>query len=221
MMNGEFHRHDEASLSHLIQDWIDSLSGLGVKALAILGPPSADDVHRREVWAAHPAELRQAAEILAVSDAYGPKWRATNSPALAWQNLANGSEVGWHRSLTEDGILAVVRSDVAMPFGAGYECIALVGRHLVSRAEAFEIGWALSNCWPVMKDSVIAGRFGLTARTRAVLRVLAEGRTAKEAADHVGLKERAVHYHLSTVMQRLNAENRAAAILRACMLGIL
>jgi len=73
----------------------------------------------------------------------------------------------------------------------------------------------------ILKSEVIERRFGLTDRGREVLRVLAEGHTAKQAADIIGLKERTVHFHLSTVMERLKAENRAAAILRACMLGIL
>ena len=73
----------------------------------------------------------------------------------------------------------------------------------------------------MLKDDVIASRFGLTKRTREVLRVLAEGHTAEVTAQRLGMKERTVGYHLNAVMERLNARNRAAAILRACMLGIL
>jgi DNA-binding CsgD family transcriptional regulator len=211
---------EAGSLASSTQDWLDSLRAFDVKALVILGPGSADDLDRRQVWAAHPALYRPAAEAFAASDAYGSPWRASNSPAMAWQNVdAEGG--GWRRCLADHGILAMVRSDVAMPFGAGYECMAFAGRHLKGRAEALEIGWALNNVWPVLKRGVIARRFGLTNRTCEVLRILAEGRTAKETADIVGLKERTVHFHLSTVMERLKAENRAAAVLRACMLGIL
>lgn len=209
------------TLSESIQDWIDSLAELDVRALVVLGPSSADQVSRREVWASHPAPYRQLAEVFASSDAYGSQWRDSNSPAMAWQNLSDESTGNWRRAMLERGILALVRCDIAMPFGAGYECVAFVGRHLRSRGEAFEIGWALNNVWPVLKGEVIERRFGLTDRAREVLRVLAEGHTAKAAADIMGLKERTVHFHLSTVMERLNADNRAAAILRACMLGIL
>ena len=72
-----------------------------------------------------------------------------------------------------------------------------------------------------MKDAVITSRFGLTRRSQEVLRVLAEGHTAEQAAEMLGLKPRTVHYHLTTVMERLSAKNRPAAVLRACMLGIL
>lgn len=209
------------TLAESIQDWIDSLSELGVCALVVLGPSSADELHRREVWAAHPPLYRSVAEVFASSDAYGHAWRDSNSPVMAWQNVANDSESSWRRSLLERRVLAVVRSDMTMAFGAGYECIAFVGRRLRGRSEAFEIGWALNNVWPMLKGEVIESRFGLPDRAREVLRVLAEGHTAKQAADILGLKERTVHFHLSTVMERLNAENRAAAILRACMLGIL
>jgi LuxR family transcriptional regulator of spore coat protein len=207
-------------LAASIEEWLESLCAFEVRALVILGPGTADDLARRQVWAAHPAPYRAAAEAFAASDAYGPHWRASNSPAMAWQNV-DGEGGGWRRCLAEHGILAMVRSDMAMPFGAGYECIAFAGRQLKGRAEAQEIGWALNNVWPMLKPDVVATRFGLTRRTREVLRILAEGRTAKETALIVGLKERTVHFHLSTVMERLKAENRAAAILRACMLGIL
>ena len=73
----------------------------------------------------------------------------------------------------------------------------------------------------MLKDAVIASRFGLTPRMREVLRVLAEGHTAEAAAQRLGMKERTVGYHLNVVMEKLNARNRAAAILHACILGIL
>lgn len=209
------------TLAEAIQDWIDSLSDLDVCALVVLGPNSADELSRREVWAAHPPAYRSPAEIFAASDAYGAAWRDSNSPVMAWQNLSEDSDARWRRSLLEHRVLALVRCDMPMPFGAGYECIAFISRQLRGRGEAAEIGWALNNVWPILKRGVIESRFGLTERAREVLRVLAEGHTAKAAADIIGLKERTVHFHLSTVMERLNADNRAAAILRACMLGIL
>lgn len=211
---------DDDSLPQLVGDWLRSLSVYDVKALTILGPASTADPLQRGVWTAHPAPYQPAAEAFASSDVYGPAWRASNSPVMAWQNLSEDGGSVWSRALRERGILSVVRSDVSMPFGAGFESVALVGRQL-GRGEAFEIGWALNNAWPMVKDAVIASRFGLTPRVREVLRVLAEGYTAKETADIVGCKERTVHFHLSTVMQKLGAENRASAILRACMLGIL
>lgn len=210
----------EPTLTQPADDWLDSLSTFGVKALAILGPASADELQRRDIWSAHPLPLRPAVEEFARSDAYGPAWRESNSPAMAWQNVTIDAGRAWSRALHEHGIRAIVRSDVQMPFGTGFECVALVGKQL-NRGEAFEIGWALNNCWPMVKDGVIANRFGLTPRVREVLRVLAEGHTAKETAKRVGCKERTVHYHLATVMKRLHADNRASAILRACMLGIL
>lgn len=211
--------NDRPSLGESIQEWIDSLSALEVKALVILGPASPDDVQERSVWAAHPRSFEPAAQAFASSGVYGAAWRASNSPAMAWQNLPE--ETGdWRGTLGVLAVRALVRSDIAMPFGAGYECIAFTGRHL-SRADAFQIGWALANVWPVLKDDVIASRFGLTRRMREVLRVLAEGHTAQVTAQRLGMKERTVSYHLNAVMERLNARNRAAAILRACVLGIL
>jgi len=207
------------ALGEVIQEWLDSLRALDVRALVVLGPASTDDVQRRSLWVAHPVLYRPSGEALAASDAYGSLWRSTASPAMAWQNFGN-DEAGWKAVLGAQKIRALVRTDIAMPFGAGFECVAFVGRHL-GRQEAFEIGWALANAWPRLKDDVIAIRFGLTRRMREVLRALAEGLTAEAAAQRLGMKERTVGYHLNVVMEKLNARNRAAAILRACILGIL
>jgi DNA-binding CsgD family transcriptional regulator len=208
------------SLGESMQEWLDSLRELDVRALVVLGPASADDVQGRALWAAHPASYRASGEAFAAADVYGSAWRATASPAMAWQNIPDEDAAGWMVTLADQKIRAIVRTDIAMPFGAGFECVAFAGRHL-GRYEAFEIGWALANAWPTLKDDVIATRFGLTPRMREVLRVLAEGLTAEAAAQRLGMKERTVGYHLNVVMERLNARNRAAAILRACILGIL
>lgn len=211
-------REEEESLAQLVTDWLGSLHAFEVRALTIVGPSTSPQSQQREVWTTYPSPFVPAAETFARSDAYGATWRASNSPTMAWQNLSDGS--AWSRSLMEHNVLSIVRCDVAMPFNAGFECVAMVGKQ-ITRGDAFEIGWALSNCWPTLKDAVIASRFGLTPRVREVLRVLAEGYTAKETAEIVGCKERTVGFHLTTAMQKLGAENRAAAILRACMLGVL
>jgi len=207
-------------LEESIQDWLDSVAMLDVKALIVLGPASANDVQHRAAWVAYPGSFRDAAGMLAASDAYGPAWRASGAPSLAWQNIRQDSEAAWQDALASQRIRAIVRCDVPMPFGAGFECVACVSRYL-AKPDAFEIGWTLVNAWPVLKDAVIASRFGLTPRMREVLRVLAEGHTAEAAAQRLGMKERTVGYHLNVVMEKLNARNRAAAILHACILGIL
>jgi hypothetical protein len=87
------------TLSESIQEWIDSLAALDVRALTVLGPCSADQVDLREVWASHPPSYRQVAEAFASSDAYGPRWRDSNSPAMAWQNIGDDDNGTRRRSL--------------------------------------------------------------------------------------------------------------------------
>lgn len=214
---------EDESLAVTMQEWLNSLSAFDVRALVILGPGSSRDMRAREVWAAHPFPYLRAASVLASSDEYGASWRASSSPTNAWQNVPQcHEEPGWRTTLVKHGVQALVRCDIAMPFGAGYECVAFVGRELKKDgSEASLIAWALHNVWPVLKQELISSRFGLNERTLSVLRLLAEGYTSKEAAELVGLKERTVHFHLSIVMERVKADNRAAAISRACMLGIL
>ena len=61
----------------------------------------------------------------------------------------------------------------------------------------------------------------LTERERAVLEMLARGATNREIAAALSLSEHTIKDHLSSVYRKLNARNRAAAIVRARNLGVL
>ena len=61
----------------------------------------------------------------------------------------------------------------------------------------------------------------LGARERAVLEMLAEGATNREVADRLALSPHTVKDHVSAVYKKLNARNRADAVVRAQRLGLL
>ena len=54
--------------------------------------------------------------------------------------------------------------------------------------------------------------FRLTRREREVLAVAAEGLTAREIADRLGVRERTVTTHLARIYGKLGAGNRLAAL---------
>jgi DNA-binding NarL/FixJ family response regulator len=61
----------------------------------------------------------------------------------------------------------------------------------------------------------------LTARERVVLGMLAEGSTNREVADRLTLSPHTVKDHVSSLLRKLNARNRADAVVRAQRLGLL
>jgi NarL family two-component system response regulator YdfI len=61
----------------------------------------------------------------------------------------------------------------------------------------------------------------LTDRERAILAAIAEGERTKEIAIHLGLTERTVKYHLTSIFNKLGVDSRAAAIAVAAQQGLL
>ena len=61
----------------------------------------------------------------------------------------------------------------------------------------------------------------LTDREREILRLLAVGHPNKAIAAELGISERTVKYHVSEILARLGATNRAQAIVLAQRLGVL
>jgi len=60
----------------------------------------------------------------------------------------------------------------------------------------------------------------LTAREREVLAVAAEGHTAREIADRLGVRERTVTTHLARIYQKLGVRTRVAAVRIAARTGL-
>jgi len=61
---------------------------------------------------------------------------------------------------------------------------------------------------------------GITARERQVLQLLAEGRSNKEIAAHLGLSPNTVKTHVARLFGKLRVVRRTKAILRARELGL-
>jgi DNA-binding NarL/FixJ family response regulator len=52
----------------------------------------------------------------------------------------------------------------------------------------------------------------MTKRQREVLRLIAEGKSNKEIAAKLRITERTVKFHVASILNRLDAENRAQAV---------
>jgi DNA-binding NarL/FixJ family response regulator len=62
---------------------------------------------------------------------------------------------------------------------------------------------------------------GLTPRETEILRVAAEGLTAREIAVEIGLAERTVTTHLANIYSKLEVGTRVAAVMKAANLGLI
>lgn len=61
----------------------------------------------------------------------------------------------------------------------------------------------------------------LSERERTVLHKVADGRSTKQIARELGITERTVKFHVSSIMNKLGAENRAQAVAEAARRGLL
>ena len=61
----------------------------------------------------------------------------------------------------------------------------------------------------------------LTARERQVLRLVARGRSNKQIARDLAITERTVKFHMTSIFNKLGADNRAQAIAIAAQRGLL
>jgi DNA-binding NarL/FixJ family response regulator len=61
----------------------------------------------------------------------------------------------------------------------------------------------------------------LSAREREVLRLVAAGQSNKQIAHALGIAERTVKFHVTSLFQKLDADNRAQAVARAAEHGLL
>jgi len=61
----------------------------------------------------------------------------------------------------------------------------------------------------------------LTAREQEVLRLVAQGLPNKQIARQLSISERTVKFHLTSVLRKLDADNRAQAVAQAAQRGLL
>lgn len=61
----------------------------------------------------------------------------------------------------------------------------------------------------------------LSARERAVLRLVADGLTSKHIARRLSITERTVKFHIASIFNKLGADNRAQAVAEASRRGLI
>lgn len=133
-----------------------------------------------------------------------------------WDNARSfGLNHGWAQfSATSDGVrgmLTLARTHEAL---SPAELKANTGR-LIWLAQLAHAG--MTRCL----GGKLQGDHGLSSREIEVLRWTAEGKTASEISQILGISERTVNFHVNNATAKLNANNKTAAVVRAVVLGLL
>jgi DNA-binding CsgD family transcriptional regulator len=217
-------KSDSAELMDLLADWLRALREFSVEAVVILGPDPFGRMEDRQVVATAPATFAEAARALAQSHDFGAPWRNADAPLVAWQHIAKSDQLqmnSWRMQWLSQGLQTVVRVAFPLPADRAFECFMFSPRALHDRAEASALVWSALNIWPSVRRALVKLHSPLTPREVECLALAFEGLTARATADRLRCSERTVNYHLGNAMAKLQAENKMAAIQRACWIGAL
>jgi LuxR family quorum-sensing system transcriptional regulator SolR len=135
-----------------------------------------------------------------------------------WEDArAHGLQFGWAQP-THDlkgvaSLLTFARSGEAIDCSE-YQAKVQQMQWLAQAAHA-----ALSNILAAKPDGVASIR--LTEREVEVLRWAADGKTASESAEILGISERTVIFHIDNALRKLGAANKTAGVLKAAMLRLI
>jgi DNA-binding NarL/FixJ family response regulator len=132
--------------------------------------------------------------------------RAASPAARIVMLTSSESAIDAARSL-EAGAAAYLTKHV------GHEEIARVIRQVHGGASGIRKG--------VRQPAAAAGTAGLTAREIEVLNFLRQGATNLEIARHLGRSERTAKAHVTAILDKLGASDRAGAVARAFDMGLL
>lgn len=217
-------KSDSAELTDLLHDWLRALHEFSVEAVVILGPDPFGRIEDRQVVAAAPARIDEAALTLARSGEFGARWRNADAPLVVWQHIAKSDVLQtqhWRVQWLGHGFKTMVRVAFPLPGDRAFECFMFSPRELHDRAEASALVWSALNIWPIVRRSIVRTRSSLTPREVECLALAFEGLTARATSERLACAERTVNYHLGNAMGKLQADNKMAAIQRACWIGAL
>ncbi len=216
------------SLIELLREWLHALAAQNVGAIAVLGPELQGEPSERRVLAVYPLSAQQAAYALARSPDFGEGPHRHGAPAASWQSLAHPSrqpqeevDAQWRSAWLGLGLQGVVRVSFGLPAGRSFDCFLFVAGELQQRSQAAALGWLAQAFWPTLRAALVAAWSPLTRREEECLRLAFDGLTARASAERMDCSERTVNFHMANAMSKLGADNKMAAIQRACWLGAL
>jgi DNA-binding NarL/FixJ family response regulator len=118
------------------------------------------------------------------------------------------------------GVAAVLPTDVSR--GVLVAAIAAAARGLSVLEPGLLSRVVHESAWPFHeKGSTVQPSLELTAREREVLTLLAEGASNKLIGRRLGISVHTVKYHVSSILEKLDATGRTDAVAHAARLGLI
>jgi DNA-binding NarL/FixJ family response regulator len=121
---------------------------------------------------------------------------------------------------TEERVLGAIRAGAggyllkgapASEIALAIRSVAEGGSYLTPRVAS----WVVARLHDPRRPGTLSGR------ERQVLRLVAQGMSNKQIAQHLDITERTVKFHMTSIFNKLGAENRAQAIALAAQRGLL
>ncbi len=126
--------------------------------------------------------------------------------------LRSGVSFPIHGKSGEFGMLSLASTEPHFKMDAAIRRVLPIGQLLATYMHEASRAVFDQECLPIRYD-------GLTTRERECLLWTAEGKTAWEIGNILGISERTVVFHLKNVTEKLNVTNRAQAVARAVACG--
>ena len=163
--------------------------------------------------------------------------RVTQADVIVVDTRTNSTAMNDIRTLQYDRpILALVRADqVAEAIAAGADGVlsgtvtpAMIdaslealhaGASVVSHSLLPSFGKTAAS--PSPANSVEGADVTLTHRENEVIVLMAEGLSNKQIAARLGISEHTAKFHVNSILQKMNAQKRVEAVVRAARMGIL
>jgi DNA-binding NarL/FixJ family response regulator len=121
---------------------------------------------------------------------------------------------------TEERVLSAVRSGARGYLLKGAATAEIVGAiRAVAADESVLAPRVAGKVMAAMRSPRGAGQ--LTRREREVLRLIADGLPSKQIASALGISERTIKFHTTSLLRKLEADNRAQAVALAAQRGLL
>lgn len=113
----------------------------------------------------------------------------------------------------DDDLLPQVRTDAMVRQTSAEELVEMVRRTHAAQRMEMGVPERRGAEWP--SEELLPRKRVLTAREREVLKLLAEGRTVRSAADVLGLSAKTVDAHKFNLMRKLGIHNKAELVMWA------
>jgi len=135
-----------------------------------------------------------------------------------WEDARSfGLEFGWAQSSRDAkgtvGMLTLARSDESLSEAE----LRVKGLRMAWFTQVAHLGMSRLITSKMIPEAEVQ----LSNREIEVLRWTGDGKTSSDISDTLNISERTVNFHIANAMIKLNTSNKAAAVVRAAMLGML